>query len=659
MVRVKWQAQAASAMVRTFRAMLAAAALLIVPLAVAEGGHHGSDCDLYGAPHLHAVDDGHTHWHHMGPDVVGHFHGATWYDAGHTHTDHHSPCMQTGMAVPAYGDAPALREVSWNDALTGTGPAGTVRVLLPSGEAYELNAAALEERHRIAVRGDGDRDLSRFPGTGTPDDPFVVSGLLVRDELDLKNTDACMVVRDNVFHPEALVGPFGRQPRAAEKAYESALEDLRAANQAIVDAGGRTEGQLELDWNGQCVHTYHNVIHDLRVNQNNRRLGYATGGVLEDNRIERVGQLRHYDGIFRHNEIGDRSELARYADGAPDKTGSLRVTNVDGFNQGQIIENTFYGGVDLDFHGHHHSNGFLAPHSHYHGNLEARKYVTDHDGNFVLDANGDKIPLHDHTLRWTSVLFADNLVIDPLGYGLRYEDRNHQGDDRTANSENMQELNAPHIHQAHIQITGNTILGTLWIDQFMSQGIALDPADYSKADGTEAETVNSHIDDASHGWLDITENTVLLPERARGTSPRGGLQGHNAFELEDARLATLALTGNHALLVQEDASLPSADRLLGFLRSTHDESRAWTTDQVAKWHRKAGEPTHHQNAYWFEDFSHLAATLCNNVAGAGFADAIDGNKIHDSGTNEGVSFTYCNDNDWGNGAINIDEPLRP
>ncbi len=274
------------------------------------------------------------------------------------------------------------------------------------------DAKSLPQLSRIRIIGDEQFRPANgvASGNGTLADPFVIEGWYVTGDFTIQDTDACVVVREN------YIG-----------------------------------GQLSLNWNGPCVHAHHNFIRDLRVNENIRRTGYATGGYIEQNDIEIVGQLRHYDGVFRSNIVGPAGPDSLF-DAVLETVPYIwikdpRVANIDGFNQGIIEGNTFYGSVDLDLHGHHHGTGFFAPHSHYHGDNETKKMP------------------HDHTQRWTSVSFVGNTVIDPDGYGLRYEDRNHAGDDRVATSEQEETLDLEHVHHERIELVGNTVEGAgIWID---------------------------------------------------------------------------------------------------------------------------------------------------------------------------------------------------
>jgi hypothetical protein len=318
-------------------------------------------------------------------------------------------------------------------------------------------------------------------------------------------------------------------------------------------------GQLILDWNGQCVHAYNNVVHDLRVNQNNDRTGFATGGIIENNRFYTIGQIRHYDGIFRDNEVGNRAFLHQLVKPSVTPAAATgRSINNDGANQGWYYDNVIYGNVDLDFHGHHHSAGFFAPKSHYHGSTTTVSYMrtatgctatydtpdpakregpawdhrTDNDIE-VFDMtvvekadNENCLPHFDHAKRWTSVFFNDNIVIDPNGVGLRFEDRDHRADDEQANSENLRELKRPHYHQKWVQLEDNTIVGKIFVDVLNAAGTNLWTDDWSavgSASGTGrvqeslnhpgAEIVTSHPY-RNDAWLDIQRNNILQTQSA-------------------------------------------------------------------------------------------------------------------------------------------------
>jgi hypothetical protein len=428
------------------------------------------------SPAGHAGHAGHgDHAGHAGPAAAAHGHeegeaGA----AGHGSAQAHGDDTHDGEAEVHSGHAPTEAGDHAHDAQPGM-----QRPRFPPavGRVPE-SPAGLRSIGTLRITGDSGftADGSPFRGSGTLEDPYVLRGVYART-LSFLNTDACFEIAESWI-----------------------------------------DVQLVLDWNGQCVWAHHNHIWDLRVNQNNARTGYATGGLIEDNEITFVGQLRHFDGEFRDNVVGPVPEDAVFGPVFETVPYSFlkdtRVANVDGFNQGLIHHNRFFGSVDLDLHGHHHGTGFFAPHSHYHGDSSAR--MAEH--------------VHDHTDRWTSVAFTDNTIVDAEGYGLRYEDQSHAGDDRTARSESTKELNEMHVHHTDIVLSRNTIEGgQLWVDVF-------------------------NADDRNHkgrnpGTLTIEGNTIKTRELDPRDEPCvrafGGLHDtRTTLHINTAKEVDLAVRGN-------------------------------------------------------------------------------------------------------------------
>lgn len=343
-------------------------------------------------------------------------------------------------------------------------------------------------------------------GSGTLADPYVISGYDVTGDVDIQDTGACYEI-----------------------------------------AGNWIDGQLRLNWNGQCVHVHHNFIRDLRVNENIQRVGDDTGGLIELNQIGYVGQIRHYDGEFRNNVVGPRDDgslpngVFRDPENVLPFAKDTRVLNVDGWNEALFAHNTIYGSVDLKLHGHHHSTGFLATHSHYHGDNET-----------VMAG----MP-HDHTDRWSSVDFADNKVIDPTGYGVRYSDEAHAGDDRTANSESTKALEEPHQHHTWVTIERNELQGAgLIVDIF-------------------------NADDELHkwynpGWLTIADNRIDLQGRdpgILGTQFFGPtFEPNTGILIAEAKEVQLHVMGNHMSFTPATQQSPTAPlaQLLPFLYPQQD-----------------------------------------------------------------------------------------
>ncbi|MHB1260587.1 MAG: hypothetical protein ACYC2H_02600 [Thermoplasmatota archaeon] len=357
----------------------------------------------------------------------------------------------------------------------------------------------------------GDRAIAELdvPGSGTLEDPYVFRGIHFTSVLEFDDTDACIEVAESWF-----------------------------------------SAQLALNWNGQCMWVHHNYITDLRVNENIPRTGYATGGLIEANEIGIVGQLRHFDGEFRNNVVGPIAPDMLFdpvAETVPYLfVKDTRAANVDGFNQGLIHHNTFYGSVDLDLHGHHHGTGFFAPHSHYHGDSKTR--AAEH--------------MHDHSDRWTSVAFTDNLIVDPEGYGLRYEDQNHAGDDRTASSESTKELRDPHVHHTDIVLARNTIEGGhLWVDVF-------------NADDTNHKARNP-------GTLTIEGNTITTREPAPKDAPcydafGPRFDGRSTMDIQTIKEVETIVRDNVLTYIAQ----PRQTDLVGLVKETVRDCVLWSSEEV-------------------------------------------------------------------------------
>lgn len=508
-------------------------------------------CDLYLAPHDHGASDGHAHSHEADPSD-----GAD------------APCDQSGMRQSPFA-----------------APTGEIPRPTQASTMKAVNRLVITENEHgdpVAVVNNGNVIGSftiELPGNGSVGEPYVVEDFLVLNALELRDTNACYVIRENLIAAHAAVRDDGftasvgqaleRIISAGTKSADAGtvVELLRPVTQDrpltkapvpsepgtqppnpgpglgivrdLADGGGIAAGgqpaQLRLNWNGPCVHVHDNRISDLRVNQNIARTGYATGGVIEENHFDFVGQLRHYDGLFQDNEVGPvAADLAvRFApafndQGVVEDAPDGRVLNVDGFNEAVIRGNTIHGSVELDFHGHHHGTGFFAPRSHYHGD--------------VLGLHPDE----NHHQRWTSVAFVENHVVDPLGYGVRYEDQAHDGDDRSANSETahvltsaglVSHLNHQHRHLSFIQLSRNQIQGGLHVDVLNAPGTQI----FTDANGTRVQRdqatgeITNQVHDGegdpyavttthpwrNDAWLDIEENRVNVnPRSPIGVSAR-------------------------------------------------------------------------------------------------------------------------------------------
>ena len=192
---------------------------------------------------------------------------------------------------------------------------------------------------------------------------------------------------------------------------------------------------LILDWTGKGGYVHHNHVDNLRTNRNVARTGDPSATVIEHNAILRVEELRHFDGEVRNNTIGQ-----------PGLVGLLRngvAFNIAGLNGAGIHDNVIHGGVDMKIHGHHHSDRTGA-HSHNHGQPDAAQ-KEDH--------------VEDHQVRYVDFTFYRNVIKDD-GFGLRYNDLDHAGDDREATSEQEPDLEKPHVHHTSITLAENVIEGS-------------------------------------------------------------------------------------------------------------------------------------------------------------------------------------------------------
>lgn len=273
---------------------------------------------------------------------------------------------------------------------------------------------------RITGNGEFTPDHGIAAGSGTPDDPYLIAGVYAQ-RLEIDNTDAWFEIKN------------------------SYIEDLH------------------LNWNDQHAWVHHNRIGDLRVNENDPRTGNATGGVIEMNVIDHVGQIRHFDGVFRDNVVGDDSLQSPSWDDAFDAL--QPAINIDGYVNAVFRDNTIFGEVLVDLHGHGHAScrATCMPHNHYASmNGSARQMEHDDydpDDYEDLPKFGGHDHPHDHSERFHTIHLVGNVIEDPDGRGLYIEDRNHDADDRTASSEPDPALMGDHWHDVLIVVEGNTLRG--------------------------------------------------------------------------------------------------------------------------------------------------------------------------------------------------------
>lgn len=235
-------------------------------------------------------------------------------------------------------------------------------------------------------------------GSGTPSDPYVISGWRV-SQIHIHDTSRYFVIRDNEITT-----------------------------------------RLILNWTGPGALVVNNDIGDLRVNQNVKRTGLPTTGRIASNEIGVVGQLRHWDGIFERNVVG----RGRTSMNIPFLS-SNRAVNFDGFNGARFQNNVIYGYMDVKLHGHHHGSSY-GDSSHNHSAMP------DHSDHAMAD--------EDHSIRYHQVWVTDNRIFANSWYALGFNDQGHAANDRTAASEQNEDLNKPHVHYTKVHLNGNRLIGS-------------------------------------------------------------------------------------------------------------------------------------------------------------------------------------------------------
>ncbi|HYZ90980.1 MAG TPA: hypothetical protein VFA34_01140 [Actinomycetota bacterium] len=314
--------------------------------------------------------------------------------------------------------------------------------LVPATSAEQVKRPAIT----IQSNDQFDAEHGIKSGSGTASDPFVISGWRV-NSIRIENTDRHVVITDNTV-----------------------------------------AGKMILNWIGDRAHVHDNVVGDLRVNQNVRRTGLPTSGVIAQNAFGIVGQLRHWDGVFERNVIGARNALGS------------RAVNFDGFNGARFRNNTIYGYMDARLHGHHHSSAYGAGSHQHSGEHHAAAAV-------------------DHTRRYHQVRITGNAISTTAPFALAYLDTNHAANDRTAASEQEPSLRLPHVHHTRVLIAGNRLAGAgLMVNVFN----ALDK--------------QKHLEFAE-GLVELRDNTITLAKDGWSRDLFG-------IEVKQARYLTLLIDGN-------------------------------------------------------------------------------------------------------------------
>ena len=377
-------------------------------------------------------------------------------------------------------------------------------------------AAAEDEfkpRGDIIIKNDDHFDAAHgvVSGSGSPTDPYVIEGWQVR-RIELADTDSAVVIRDNAI-----------------------------------------TSQLILNWNGPYLTVVNNRVNDLRVNQNVKRTGAATGGLIADNSFGLVGQLRHFDGVFENNTV---KPGAGFFDPLP-LFGPGDAVTFDGFNGAIFRNNTIYGPLDVKLHGHHHGSDFGAP---------SHQHAAGHNHHMDMD----------HTKRYHRVLVKNNTIHSTGAYALRWTDNNHSGDDRTAPSEQNEELNKPHEHWTRVALVGNKLIGS----------------------GLSVQIFNA--DDRNHlgtnrGSMSIRDNVITL-ERADldMLDTRYGIQVWDATDLN------LEIIGNQIISeIEESAASGMWQRTAGIELDQFDLADIYLADnQVSNTHFGIRASSFTESVHW-------------------------------------------------------------
>lgn len=252
-----------------------------------------------------------------------------------------------------------------------------------------------------------------------------------------------------------------KDPYVIDHVYVAGDLTLESLDRALILRNAYVAGTLRLNYVGERLYVHHVYAGDLRVNENVKRSGPTTGGLFHDDAFAFVGQIRHFVGEFRNNEVGPKPEgaVAEFlGDSGVARVDASVVFNLDGFHRADVHHNTFVGAVTVKLHGHNHADCLTClVHDHENATLDEQR-MAGHDHGAALNASLG-FRTH-HSIRFTSLLFRDNEIRVRAGVvALTYDDRDHAGDDRTANSEPNASLDDPHVHYQDVTFARNRLVG--------------------------------------------------------------------------------------------------------------------------------------------------------------------------------------------------------
>lgn len=358
-------------------------------------------------------------------------------------------------------------------------------------------AEASELPHQLgSFRVVGDEGLAEMAdkgyitGSGTLEDPYVIDGFRVRGDLTIRDTTKPLVVKSSYI-----------------------------------------EGQLTLNYVGSELYVHHNHIFDLRVNENVDRRADTSAGLFEENEIEFIGQLRHFGGTFRHNDVGPRPDNVVetfLSDTGPQPLPDDIVWNFDGYHLGHVHDNTVVGRVDVKLHGHFHGDCNACPS---HDHADPSQFPENNTRSEGME------PGSRHSYRYHTLAFEDNkITAEETGIALRFYDEAHAGDDQTANSEPNAYLEDRHEHHTYLKIQGNRLDGgSLDLD-------VVNPVD------------DRHVRHVSETLVDLKANQVTLPEPGAGISA--------AYIVNTADTLTLRAEDNRYTFEQDSLPMPAGYKWL-------------------------------------------------------------------------------------------------
>lgn len=355
------------------------------------------------------------------------------------------------------GSASTDRSLSPHGLVLGEPPGFTHAHAFPSGDGViptRNQAMGFEDRYsEFRARGsDGlDRlaDQGHLSGSGTVEDPYVLEKFYVDGDLVMQSTHQALVIRE-----------------------------------------GYVTGQFKLNYVGSDLLVHHVYAEDLRVNENVDRSGPDTAGLFHDNEFGFIGQFRHFSGEFRDNKVGPKPQgvaMTYLSDTGVAEIPEGRVFNFDGFLGADVHSNEIVGRVDIKLHGHYHGDCLeCSPHDHNNesyfppedrdddGNASTghEHHESEHGESSSQKAWMEEMGMRSHhSIRYHSLWFHDNEIrVENDEVALRYNDRNHNGDDETAASEPNPYLEDPHVHFQYVWLQGNTLVGgRLMLDVFNAE----------------------------------------------------------------------------------------------------------------------------------------------------------------------------------------------